>query len=687
MNTPGVFNSIKFKQHKHKNMKQYFFNLLLLLFALTVQAQPAVTVTGSVTQVSDGSPVEGWTVYAVSGDSILYSEGIGTTDQNGDYSIVLTGFPSAPSEVFVYTWKACNDPNGDFDSQVATVVNGACSADFQVCNLPPPNCTVWVDYYPISDLTVQFSSYYYSLDSASAVSYLWDFGDGFTSTDANPVHTYAQEGVYTVTLIATGDDGCTATTVTQVFLQNFQFCWAYINFAPGNDSLEFNFSAEYYGYDSLNTAVSYLWNFGDGTTSTEANPSHTYATEGFYIVSVEVTGADGCSAYAEFPFSTDFQPNPDCFAYILYAQTDTTTFHFDALAYGWNDSTTIVSYLWDFGDGSTSTDASPVHTYAAQGIYNVLLTVETAEGCEAHACDVVFAYNCPVDTFWYGCQAMFGIGYPGIDSTGNPTGGNSLQVQFYDLSFGVANSWNWNFGDGDTGTQQNPVHTYAQEGIYIVTLSITTVDGCESSATYEIYVGDNAPWDPEWDCQALFFPIPDSLGSNGFQFFDLSYSPSPIQTWTWNFGDGTSSNEQNPFHVYSQPGVYTVSLTITADSCNSVISFDIDTESPWNFNNQPAILGKAGSVTSIKTPQVFDALKAFPNPATNDLHLVFNAQTGGDYELRITDISGKVLTVNQLNSVSGANATKVDVSGLVPGIYLAELRAADRVQTIKFVKQ
>ncbi|MEI6409980.1 MAG: PKD domain-containing protein [Bacteroidota bacterium] len=669
-------------------MRHFFINLLLLLFAFTMQAQPAVTVTGTVTQVSDGSPVANWTVYAVSGDSILYSEGVGTTNQSGVYSITLTGSPIAPSEVFVYTFKGCNDPSGDFDSKVVPVVNGACSANFQVCNLPPPNCTAIAKYYPISDLTVQFSSYYSSADNASAAYFTWDFGDGFISNEENPVHTYAQEGVYTATLTITGSDGCKATVVTDVYLQNFQFCWAYINFAPGNDSLAFNFSAQYYGYDSLNTAVSYLWNFGDGTSSTEANPSHTYTAEGFYIVTVDVIGSDSCEAHAEFPFSTDFQPGPECFTYILYDHLDTTTFHFSSINKSLIiDSTLVLSYLWQFGDSTTSTESNPIHAYAAQGIYNVLLTVTTADGCVAEACAVVFAYDTPVDTFWYGCQAMYGIGYPGIDSLGNPSGGNSLQVQFYDLSFGTPVSWVWNFGDGDTSHLQNPVHIYNTEGTYKVTLSIVTVDGCESSAVYEIYVGDNAPWDPEWDCQALFFPIPDSLGSNGFQFFDMSYSPSPIQTWKWSFGDGTSSTEQNPFHLYSLPGVYTVSLSIIADSCNSVISFDIDTKSPWNFNNQSAVLGKSGSVTSTQTPQVFDAVKAFPNPATNDLHLVFNAQTGGDYELRITDISGKVLTVNQLNSVSGANATKVDVSKLVPGLYLAELRAADRVQTIKFVKQ
>jgi hypothetical protein len=105
---------------------------------------------------------------------------------------------------------------------------------------------------------------------------------------------------------------------------------------------------------------------------------------------------------------------------------------------------------------------------------------------------------------------------------------------------GIVQSWNWNFGDGTTSTEQNPVHTYATEGLYTVTLSVVTLDGCESTISFEIYIGDDSPWVPELDCQALFIPMPDSIGGNGIQFFDLSYAFNPIQSWSWDFGDGTS---------------------------------------------------------------------------------------------------------------------------------------------------
>lgn len=470
----------------------------------------------------------------------------------------------------------------------------------------------------------------------------------------------------------------------------FQDCFVDLYYFP-IDTLSFQFNGNYYSFsDSNAVGVSYLWDFGDGTTSTDQNPVHTYAASGVYTVLLTITGEDGCTATGVITVFTDFNGFPECSGYIFYTQTDTTTYDFDAMIYDQNGNLiTADSYVWDFGDGNTSTDPSPTHTYAAEGVYTVLLHATTADGCEIHACDVVFAYDGPIDTFWYGCQAMFYVGFG--DSLNNPVWPplDPLTLSFYDASLGAAQSWFWDFGDGNTSTLQNPTHTYADTGIYVVTLSIVTVDGCESEAAYEICVGDNCWGIQEFDCQAMFIPLADSLGGNGLQFIDLSFSLDTIVAWTWNFGDGTSSNEQNPYHVYAQPGIYTVTLTIEGLNCNSQISFEVDTENPWNFNRTggPAKLGVLAGSVATKEPLLFESLKLFPNPAQTDLTLAFSSEKAMDYELRLLNLQGSLLSNNTQHANIGLNAARISVANLVPGLYFAEIRSGDSVRAIKFVKQ
>ncbi len=474
----------------------------------------------------------------------------------------------------------------------------------------------------------------------------------------------------------------------------FSECYVFIDAFPA-DSLTFSFTGYYFGLDSLSVGVSYLWDFGDGNTSTEQNPVHTYAQDGFYVVTLTVVGSDGCSNTYTYLIQTGFPVFPLCSGYILYSQPDPAshvTFNFSALLVDEiGQQLQASSYLWDFGDGNTSTEAEPTHTYAAEGVYTVQLHAITSDSCEVHLCDVVFAMDCPVDTFWYGCQAMFYAGYFGNDSIFIWPPADPLTLTFYDASMGAVQSWNWNFGDGSTSTEQNPTHTYAASGTYTVTLAIETLDGCESSISFDICVGDSCWVDPfEFDCQAMFIPLPDSIGGNGLQFIDLSYVPNPIQlTWTWDFGDGTTSNDQNPYHVYAQPGVYTVTLTIESVDCSSAISFEIDTENPWNFGRETAQLGLAGAGGSVAIKDALKTLqeaKLFPNPAETELTLTINTTSSLDYELRISDLSGRTILRNNLQATEGLNTVRTNISSLLPGLYLAEIRSGKEVKTLKFVK-
>lgn len=667
-------------------------NVLMLALCLSAQSGNTITVSGLVTTAGTGAPVTDWDVFVWGdnpADSTIFAFGTGLTDATGHYSIVLDAPGAIP---LVHVWVASNCPN-DPGAQWADVpvANGQAIANFSICpDMPPsPDCFVWANYVSTDVRTFEFTSFYDALDSTAAVSYLWNFGDGTTSTEANPTHTFAgTDSLYLVTLTVTGANGCIATTEIPVYIFDvppFPDCWVLPN-AIALDSLTYSFSAQVASLDSNAVALTYFWDFGDSTTSTAATPTHTYAQDGLYFVTVVVTTTAGCQAEITFPVGTGFPPFPDCQAYISYDQTDSLTFEFSAIGFGINgDSLQLGNYHWDFGDGTTSTDANPTHTYAQPGIYTVLLTALTDDSCEVHVCDVIFAIDCPIDTFWYGCQAMFEVTYDSLGTAGTPS--DPLTLHFRDVSFGAVQTRIWDFGDGGTSTEANPSHTYAAEGLYTVTLSITTVDGCESSMSFIVYVGHNFPWTPEFDCQALFIPMPDSIGGNGIQFLDLSYATSPIQSWAWNFGDGTSSSEQYPYHVYAQPGIYQVTLRITADSCDSEISFNIDSEHPWNFNRNPAQLGVATPVTGTKDPVLVDHMRLLPNPVSTEGSLVFQSPNTFDYTLRISDMSGKTVWSQQNTAQNGLNTIRFNAANFAPGMYMAQVISAGKATTLKFVKQ
>ena len=657
-----------------------FLLTLFLLAAARLCAAP-VTVSGHVLN-ADGTPATDWPVF-VGQPNPNGSGDMAFTDFAGFYTLVVD-VPTGDSLISVQTFDHCGE-----QVQEVPVLAGTASADFVLCFDPGwSNC--WLDayYQPGSGLSAQFFGQGYGQDSLAAFTYAWDFGDGSTSTDQNPLHTYAAAGDYIVTLTATSAD-CTVTitlwvsvyptqqvTVTgQVLDQNGSPVPDWFVYLDSNNPTFPNYgTTDAQGMYFIQAALP------ETATTVTANTWDFCSPNGLSGTAPIVNG----TATIDFVICYDsFPPPPDCGAYITYTQVDGLTYQFSANTYA-ADSNATFTYVWDFGDGTTSTEANPQHTYAQAGMYSVLLTVTSSTGCQAVACEVVCTYGGGViDTFYYGCQAMYGLGWGGPTTTG---GFDPLTVQFYDMSFGVVNSWHWDFGDNTTDTTQNPVHTYAASGLYTVTLSITTLDGCESSITMEIYVGDDFPW-TEYDCQAMFLPIPDSTG-NGLFFIDLSTTNSPIQSWQWDFGDGSTSTEQNPYHVYTQPGVYTVSLTIQADSCNSIVSFEIDTNNPFGqFKPGGGVLGLSANASSTRDVAELSELKAFPNPASSELTLAFSSLKGQDAELRLSNVSGQLVRTQMISTQAGPNALRLPVQDLTPGLYLLQLRSAGQVQTLKVVKE
>lgn len=200
-----------------------------------------------------------------------------------------------------------------------------------------------------------------------------------------------------------------------------------------------------------------------------------------------------------------------------------------------NTSTGLAtSWAWDFGDGNTSTLQNPSHTYATQGVYNACLIVTSP---------------CGADTI---CQQIQACQFPVAAYSNSNIG---LSMVFTDGSTNSPTSWAWDFGDGNTSTLQNPTHIYAFDGTYNVCLIATTPCGSDTMCQ-QITV-----------CQPMAAAYTDST-SGLFASFTDGTSGTPV-TWVWDFGDGSPTDStQNPTHVYSANGTYTVCL-ITTSLCDA----------------------------------------------------------------------------------------------------------------------
>lgn len=249
------------------------------------------------------------------------------------------------------------------------------------------------------------------------------------------------------------------------------------------------------------------------------------------------------------------------------------------------------SWSWDFGDGTGSTEASPMHVYAAPGVYTVSLTVGNALGSDSHTITDFVTVDLlpPVAAF-----------------AAAPTGGLApVTVAFVDQTLsGQPLTWSWDFGDGGTSTLQDPVHTYTTSGIYTVTLQATNAFGTDTVVKSDLVAVDFIP--PVAD----FGGTPVSGNSpHVVDFTDLS-TGGAVSTWSWNFGDGRLSSAANPSHTYVAAGTYGVSLTVS---------------NPWGSDT----LVRTGYVTVGPGPEIVPDFVGTPTSGAAPLTVSFTDLTIG----------------------------------------------------------
>ena len=370
--------------------------------------------------------------------------------------------------------------------------------------------------------------------STTAASTLWNFGDGTTATSASSVKHYSSPGTYTIKLLQSY--GACSDSASKIILVKPRPTAIFTA-----DKTAFCRTPATVNFTSASTgADSYLWNFGDGATSTEPSPSHTYTAYGNYTVTLVAKSSNGCTdsvrkqAYIKIskPAITFASlPAEGCIPY-------TATFVANI-----SSPEPVATYLWNFGNGVTSTAASPSYTYSAQGSYTVTLTITTGSGCTE-------TYTLP--------HAVIVGTKPVVNFSAVPNPVCAFQpVSFTNLTTGSGMQYLWLFGDGSTSSSENPLHEYGDTGIFNVTLFVKN-NGCRDSLKIDSLIRVKPPI-------AEFTEKSDCVDKLRYTFTDRSLGAT---TWLWDFGDGITSTQQSPTHVFAAYGTYSVKLTVTNDTCS-----------------------------------------------------------------------------------------------------------------------
>ena len=385
-------------------------------------------------------------------------------------------------------------------------------------------------YYAFSTVPTKVNFVDSSLGS-TPMTWEWDFGDGTTSDEQNPTHTYLRRGTYTVTLTAKNAYG-TSTATQKNYITIGMEPKADFSASPGTGDapLTVKFTDQ-----SLGQVTKWTWDFGDGKGSFEQSPVHTYWSGGEYNVILTASNDYGSSEIKKTKYISVIGDLKSVFSADRSSGKAPLTVRFTDRSIG-----TPATWAWDFGDGTTSTEQNPVHVFSGVGTYDVRLTV-TRGGIGDSSTQIINVGGVPV-----------------ADFNGTPRSGNvDGQIRFMDTSENNPTEWSWDFGDTAISDAQNPSHAYQLKGVYTVSLTAKNSNGLDTERK-QSYI--NIGIAPMADFVPVIIPYQKNSIPLLVQFIDQSGNVPTA--WEWDFGDGQTSGEQNPKHSYVNEGVYTVSLKV-----------------------------------------------------------------------------------------------------------------------------
>ncbi len=385
----------------------------------------------------------------------------------------------------------------------------------------------------------------------------WSFGDGNTSALPSPTHLYADTGNYSVKLVLTSDNGCTDSITKTARIHPNPTASFTVSDVCNDSSLVLNNTS------SIPTgSITYNWNFGDGNTATNANPSHKYTTTNTFNISVVVTSAFGCADTADADATIILGGLPN-FTAPAVCEGFTTVFTDSTVL---KTGTTVNNFTWTFGDGNGANTQNTSHVYAAFGTYNAKLVLDYGNSCFDSISKQVVVHPNPTAAFTVSdvCNDSSLV----LNNTSSiPTG---------------SISYNWNFGDGNTATNANPSHKYTTTNTFNISVVVTSAFGCADTADADatIILGGLPNFTAPAVCEGFTTVFTDST---------VLKTGTTVNNYTWTFGDGNGANTQNTSHVYAAFGTYNAKLVLDYgngcfDSISKPVTVFANPSAAFNFN-------------------------------------------------------------------------------------------------------
>ncbi|OFY27410.1 MAG: hypothetical protein A2275_10190 [Bacteroidetes bacterium RIFOXYA12_FULL_35_11] len=484
---------------------------------------------------------------------------------------------------------------------------------------------------PNGTITLYDSSYY----QGQLVSSTWQLLNGTTLTGTMVTYTYTGTSPLYICHTINSSDSCSSTICDTLYFGNTG-CQAYFSYSNYNLNCG-PLCLEFSDYSSASDISSWSWSFGDSTTSTLQNPVHTFPGYGSYYVCLTIANNNGCTdTYCTWITIQD--PQVNCQAYVsvdtMNLNCGPNCFQFYGNA---NYPANVVSWTWNFGDGTFDTIQNPVHTFSAAGTYQVCLTITTSDSCTSSSCTYVYVQGTTNP-----CNGLYVITNQYQDSMPNNTGIIVANV------YGGTAPFTYLWSNGAIGNNIQAL----QSGIYCVT--VIDASGCTASSCENVYTEEpvdslyTTPWDTCITVTEYYVDSVNVLDSNNVQV-------------TWVIIDnGGNSVTYVTTYPYNQNGVVVVYLTINCIGSKAVTILE----------NKIQING----ITGIKNENSENSsLSVYPNPVKENVNLSFINANSSVATVKIINAAGQLIAENNYNLTKGSNLININTAGFKAGVYFIQL--------------
>lgn len=508
-----------------------------------------------------------------------------------------------------------------------------------------------------------------STGTVGGTTYFWNFGDATNSTSFSPAHTYTSNGTYTVSLAANNNftASCASTKTAVVIVNSICNLAANFTYTMGANGLV-NFISTSIGTNSF---TNYRWTFGNGIVLSGNNmtsTAQTYTANGTYVVTLkDSTSNPACVSQISQTINIGNVVNPCNLSANFSGAGTNGVFNFNNTSTG---TSAGVTYLWNFGDATTSPSVSPSHTYTNAGNYTVTLSANNN-----------YSYSC-VSTK----TTVISVSICSLASNFTHTVGANGLVNFSSTSTGTnaLTGYSWNFGDGNNGNGANTSHVY-NNGNYIVTLNAVNYSvnpSCSDTSSHSIIVNTNT-----CIANANFSIAPTATA----QYWNvIPASPANVSSAIWTWGDGSSSNTLYTSHQYSAAGTYSICLTVTVNCgatsyhCSSYYIFrssEQDNSTMIYVNVIDPYIFMANSNIEMKSI----LYTIYPNPSNGDFNLNVSGLDYGLVRVSISNIIGTQVFETEVEASNGSLSKELHVNYLSNGIYFVKINSGKKEHIKKIV--